>query len=192
MYETCCVIADLRHGADNTSRAPSGLDRSQPFRARRNTKMKRFTLRFAAVLLACVPGVGQNTMDGLPAFVSTEDHGDYIINLQNLDVVVQVPIRDKTTGAIPFHYALGYDSECTLSAAKWYCGYNNPTPRNLGLLGLTAMPTKVGFPYLCPDQVTNTVDMSRWVIVSSDGKTQYPLPVNDYIDSQGCWQRNLY
>jgi RHS repeat-associated protein len=153
---------------------------------------KAFSLLATCILLLVLPvsSVGQNTADGTPAFATIEHHDEYSINLQTLDVIINVPIRSKAAGAIPFNYSLGYDSECALQSNKWYCGYNNFTERT-GMLGLGVRPTKTGLPYLCPDQTTVTYNMSKWVVVSKDQTTQTPLNTFNYIDTAGCYQRNF-
>lgn len=158
--------------------------------------MKRVPFLFATLLLlfCSISSVGQNTADGTPVFASIENHDEYSINLQTLDVIINVPIRSKTAGAIPFNYSLGYDSECNIrlvqGTTKWYCGYYNFTPR-IGMLGLGVRPTKTGMSELCPDQVTVTYELSHWVVVSKDNTTQAPLPIYDYIDTAGCLNRTI-
>src|SRR5882724_812363 len=161
---------------------------------RRLRNCSLFFLTFAALLLSSAPSYAQNTADGTPAFASVENHGDYSINLQNLDVILNVPVRDKAAGAIPFQYSLNYNSECVPQfvpgGPKWDCGFEGTT-HNIGMLGLSARPTATGVPYLCPDGVTYTSNLSHWVIVSQDQKTQEPLYIYGYIDTAGCYQRTF-
>ncbi len=144
--------------------------------------------------LLSVLAFGQN--DGVPTFSTIEDHGLDSINLQNLDVLINTPVRDKA-GAMPFHYGLVGNSHCDLlpegSQKAIFCAL---TPQIVGFgnsrltvdisppVYLSATPLYNAEVY-CPDGHTLTDKASQWVIQDPDG-TSHPLPVNDYVDDVGC------
>jgi len=71
----------------------------------------------AWVCLLSVFAFGQN--DGISTFAVIEDHGVDAINLQNLDVLINPPVRGKA-GAFPFHFALVGNSNCDKKVTNAY------------------------------------------------------------------------
>ena len=143
---------------------------------------------------------GQN--NGVPTFATVEDHGIDAINLQNLDVLISPPVRDKA-GAIPFHFGLTGISNCTIiphtdAAGDTFnymaCGtspqkswaQNVPSiiSEDSGLLTATAKYT-ISTSATCSNG-TGTTKYSSWVIQDSRFGTTHALPTADYVDSAQC------
>jgi len=171
---------------------PPQLDPSNTTTVTTRIIMQRFLL--ATLLLLCsVSGVGQNTADGRAAFASVEEHGDYSINLQTLDVIINTPIHSKS-GAIPFSYSRGYNSECTLGKLyggniNWNCSPQGGFKHDG--LQFSAMPTKISEGYLCPDGITMTYDWSKWQIVTNDNSSSHPIYIYGKVDVAGCYSSTL-
>jgi hypothetical protein len=122
-----------------------------------------YQLSLSLLLLASAipPSVGQN--GGLPTFATLSSENEYeTINLQSLNVLVAVPVRQKA-GAIPFSFML-------LNNSGYWRGSNVNGPifrNNGGFSGAAAMPGPPdnGWPIgntrdpndLCPDHVTHTI-----------------------------------
>jgi RHS repeat-associated protein len=129
-----------------------------------------------------------------PTFSAVESHQIDSINMQDLSIILTVPVRDKS-GAIPFSYTLNGSSSC-LKGTYWSCGIgltSNVQWQRYALTGIgpglaggySAKPLGGSAFYLCPDGVTYTMNQSVWVIVDPFGK-QHPLPPADFVDQYGC------
>jgi len=136
---------------------------------------------------------------GTPSWVAYDKHENDSVNLQNLNVVVNVPVYSKS-GAFPFTYSISGTSFMWVNPAfgSWwpafapYYGPSAPLPNvNGGLLSQGS-----GYPpygkytssshILCPNGTTLTWKYTGWYIWTADGTKHY-LPSSDYADSVGCY-----
>jgi RHS repeat-associated protein len=151
-------------------------------------------VRFYCILLLATFAVGQS-----PTFSAIESHEVDSINLQNLTVLLSAPTISKS-GAFPFSFTLNGSSSC-IAGTSWYCGIGLLKESSVGyvlkgigtgIVGYTAMSTNaIGNFYYCPDGVTETLNLSGWVIVDNFG-IHHPLPPGDYVDEWGCTSHNSF
>jgi hypothetical protein len=150
------------------------------------------------LLLAPLMSFGQAAGDTAP-FSSVESHGFDSINLQNLTVYLNIGIRDKAAGPIPFSYSLIGNSHCGGAAAAphdIYCGIATAVPYgNVPESNLSWVPT-IEVPGFLSAQATeiHTAECSKglttlyglWVVYG-EGGTAHPLPNTDEVDTLGCY-----
>lgn len=176
---------------------------SDPPKEKEKNPMQSRTLVSAAVLLLTTLlsalAFGQN--DRVPTFSVIENHGVDAINLQNLDILINPPVRDKT-GAIPFPFAMVGNSSCDLvtngqgTDTGLFCGITlSKGFLNPGALGVTTYLTETttllftsaratSTQMTCPDG-SATTKYTNWIVYDSAG-TSHSLPVTDYVDSKQC------
>ncbi len=147
-------------------------------------QMNKLLKIFSVALLFCLPVFGQ-----VPTFTPYENHGLYSINLQNLNVVVNVPIRHKA-GALP----LSADYQRTVNTVVY-----DGVRYTIGTMAEDLIPntdiqingvlagarSSVGFSSktaaTCPADGSSTSKYSGWFYKSPDG-TSHSLPGGDLID----------
>ena len=146
------------------------------------------------VLLSSVIGFGQSGT-GNSTFSAIANYGTDSVNLQNLSVNIDAPIRSKT-GAIPFSYSLFGNSGCAMyplppsGPAYVVCGLApNKTFVNGSIADSFSYAYSVTYSVqvhvLCPDGKTYTNKYTNWIIVDPLGG-KHPLPLSDYTDSASC------
>ena len=157
---------------------------------------QRMSRIFALAALLCVAGLaGGQVNPGTPSWSAYDSHQVDTINLQNLNIVMNVPIMSKA-GAIPFSENLaGGDSYVYAAAGNMYPGIMaQPLAGTVnGVLGWTgtfAAPALTLNAVLCPNGTTYTTEYVNWYIQFADG-TQHWLPGGDYTDSAGCWKASF-
>ncbi len=146
--------------------------------------------------------VGAQVNPGTPSFSAYDSHTFDTINLQNLNIVLNVPIYSKS-GAFPFTFgATGNFYIWQAIGGYWYpsIGPNNPTligstngtlgvAINGGNIGNTAFPEFTQTAY-CSGSGQLTTMESNWFILFADG-TKHWLPPTDYTDSLGCFKASF-
>ena len=157
--------------------------------------MKRSAILVSLLVLSSIFGLAQT--DGVLPLSTIENHGLDSINLQNLNIILNVPIRAKS-GAMPFTYALQGNSNCekyTNSSNVTYavCGIttrskvNNSYNWNLtgivGKLGLSVSAQTITA-VSCNNVNGGTSIANKytnWAISEADG-TVHQLATTDEID----------
>jgi YD repeat-containing protein len=123
---------------------------------------------------------------GTPSWSAYDSHAVDSINLQNLNIVVNLPLYHKA-GAFPFQSSLNGESYTFKatdgSSSTWYNSFiistNWPTLLVPGILNAAYFTS--GVYELCPDGVHYTNTYTNWVIWTLDG-TYHWLPTTDYTD----------
>jgi hypothetical protein len=152
-----------------------------------------FVAILAAVLVTARP-VASQVSPGTPLFVAYDSHQYDTINLQNLNIILNVPVISKS-GAFPFTYSLQGDSYI---AGSWQPGILKTPIGGLvnGVLTskngrgtnslIRAIPTNQ-LTKPCPPPFTNdeTTVLSAFVLQFPDGTT-HKLPYTDSLDTFGC------
>ncbi len=168
-------------------------------------KMKtsaRFLLAMCLAIGSIFGGtsVAQNQAAGSPDFAAMENHGDYSINLQTLDVTINIPIHSRPAGHFGFSSGLLSNcSEFNNGGYKWMCGGINTSSSALYSETTSLLSAQVRWTVkmsdFCVDGVTGTTDYSGWEIVYPDG-TVYAIEPSAFIDSRGClyntWTAQTY
>jgi RHS repeat-associated protein len=147
-----------------------------------------FWLYVLISFLSCVALAGGQVNSGIPSFSAYDRHEVDTINLQNLNVLLTVPVMSKS-GALPFNYVLRGDSFMAVtngaSGPTW-----GPAPPVLtgsvnGFLGLVwEARYSVQTSATCPGG-GDTIKYSNWYVLTTDW-TYHWLPVTDYTDSAEC------
>jgi RHS repeat-associated protein len=142
----------------------------------------------ALFILCCTVTFGQVPQSVIPA-QPMENRGLYSIDLQDLSVVVNVPVRSKPGFSATFSGRLNQINDVynpTLIESQI-----SPVEVNLlsggsvnGLLGGNAV-LRSGHvsEVLCPNGTTETFEFSQWYFTDANG-TVHPLPPADYIDTE--------
>lgn len=126
---------------------------------------------------------------GTPNFGASDSHEYDTVDLQNLNVVLTVPVMSKS-GAIPFSYGLN---------ANYYI-YAVATPNAgtrlqantsglIGSPGIKVSVTNAQISTKCGNG-TATTKLTNWAVIAADG-TVHALPTSDYTDSQGCFNASF-
>ena len=126
-------------------------------------------------------------------FTAYDSHEADTINLQNLNIILNVPIFNKS-GAFPFTYGLQMDSyvHCTgtfslCGGTAWSLGFTSLVGTTNGVLpGAFAFANTHTTNVPCPDGRTITDTYSKWVIKTPDG-SGHALPATMTIDTKGCF-----
>jgi len=161
------------------------------------------------VLLSIHAGLSQTA--GAPTTSAYDTHAVDSVNLQNLNVMLNVPIISKS-GAMPLSLSLTASSGCVVNGSgtnrSTECGLlakvNNPqvfeyvwegfVPSVRNFLNANANTPVIGFNTTttvnCPSLNTFTEEYSGWWIQTND-QTQHILPPNDMVDSLGCFSSSL-
>jgi RHS repeat-associated protein len=135
----------------------------------------------------------QSPSSGILPFTTQEAHQYDTVNLGNLNISINIPVRGKV-GAIPFSYALHANSNLTRvvsSGAGWASSLvcPNPTVTHCALAGGLNIPLwgRIGFTstsVLCPGSgQTNTFDYRNWYFADGSGG-QHLFTAE--ADSAGC------
>jgi YD repeat-containing protein len=117
---------------------------------------------------------------GTPSFSAYDSHSGDTVNLQNLNVIVNVPVRSKA-GAIPFDYGYVINSYMYPSTVtpQWFAG----TDQLNG--GIAEQAVWVSYSTsnttLCPDGIHNTTEYKNWFVYTADNTFHY-LPATDFTD----------
>lgn len=134
--------------------------------------------------------VAQNEAAGSPDFAAVENHRDYSLNLQTLDVTINIPVRSRPAGH--FGFSSGLLSNCSEyynGGYKWTCGGINTSSSALYAETTSLLSAQVKWTIktkdFCVDGVTGTTDYSGWEIVYPDGTT-YAMDPSEFVDSRGC------
>ncbi len=130
---------------------------------------------------------------GAQPFTAYDSHEADTINLQNLNIILNVPIFNKS-GAFPFTYGLQMDSyvHCTgtfslCGGTAWSLGFTSLVGTTNGVLpGAFAFANTHTTNVPCPDGRTITDTYSKWVIKTPDG-SGHALPATMTIDTKGCF-----
>ena len=138
------------------------------------------------------PADGQGN-PGTPSFSAYDSHEADTINLQNLNIMLNVPVYSKS-GAFPLSFTLQansyvYQKTFLDETTSWEPGLSTPLRGSQsGLLGFSLVfssSTKTTN-VLCPDGVTRTTTYTNWIVTFADG-TKHPLPVADETDGANCF-----
>src|SRR6202035_5876479 len=162
----------------------------------RGTIATLFLFCALATFLSLARPAGAQVNPGMPSFSAYDVHTADTINLQNLNILLNVPVYSKA-GAMPINFGLQGDSYVYLNTPRnaWNPGIL-PTP----LIGtVNGMVSQTGGTWaapttytsaLCPDGVTHTTKNGNWYLQTADG-TRHWLPTSDYTDNTGsgsCYQ----
>lgn len=149
--------------------------------------VKGFCLSTLAVLslsaLYCASTAVAQVQTGTPNFSAYDNFGVDSINLQNLNVIINLPVRRKA-GAIPFNYGMANDSYMYVNSGQWWPGWPYGVPSMTpGIPNqLMSAPTYGATSLeLCPDGVHQTRLYENWYFVTIDGTYHY-IPTGDYTD----------
>jgi RHS repeat-associated protein len=151
--------------------------------------MKRVFQIFALAMLICVAGLAlAQVSPGTPSFSAYDSHTVDTINLQNLNIMLNIPVMSKS-GAFPFKYGINGNSYFYQVDHQWtpslVSGTNGLNGAASGMLGIHPIGyTTVGI-LDCPDGINTTTKYTNWYIAFADGTVHW-LPSTDYTDSKGC------
>ena len=135
-----------------------------------------------------------------PNTVAYDNHGIYSVNMQNLSIVLNVPVRSKT-GAMPFSSNLrgvlnNYGSRpngsqpatVTTSTLPWATG-SGLGAGGFGANQLLSPSVKLSatnvVKLFCSDGVTVTYNVLDWALVTADG-SPHELPSGNSVDTAKC------
>lgn len=116
-----------------------------------------------------------------------ENHGIYSINLQDMSIVINVPVRQKPGFSAAFNGSMnriGYTTSFdTMFVSPFEIGLTSGGSVN-GVLGAnTTVQSSQEYSALCPDGITTTYKFAGWYFQDANG-TVHPLPSTDYIDNE--------
>ena len=152
--------------------------------------MKKAFNAIAPFILCCAVSFGQVPAPAsvIPA-APMEKHGLYSIDLQDLSVVINIPVRSKPGFSASFSGRLNQ----VLPVYNSTLGYSQIHPVEINLLsggsvngllgGNTIVQSGTMTEELCPNGTTETYVFSNWYFTDANG-TVHPLPSTDYIDNE--------
>jgi hypothetical protein len=150
------------------------------------------TLMFA--VLCCGTMFGQYLGYGAPAIIPNqpmENHGFYSVDLQDLSIIINIPVRSKPGFSALFNGALDrVEASCDVPGLPVGC-YVQPVEVNLtsgGVVnGLISANSAFQSGYVvqatCPNGKTTTYIFENWYFTDGNG-TQHYLPSTFYVDNE--------
>ena len=140
----------------------------------------RFTV-CSVLMHVGLPLSAQNNL-GTPNFSTIEPHQYDSINLQNLNISINIPVRSKSAG-MPISYSLSSNNSLYPGAAGWFGGFH------VGLKGALESPDlfyirSTSHTDVCPDN-SPTLIKDHFSIVDQHG-TNHPVNSALLVDSRGC------
>lgn len=125
----------------------------------------------------------------LPSTVPYEDHGVFSLDLQNLTVPINLPIREKSG---PQKFSATYNGVANQFSALGGPSYLGAQANNLAVNGLVGnqvtvwYSTRVDTGVKClGSNVFNKVNLTGWYLRTADG-SQHPLPATIAMDENYC------
>jgi RHS repeat-associated protein len=143
----------------------------------------RFLMFLALTVFSWITVLAGQDNPGTPSFSAYDTHVIDTINLQNLNVVLNVPILTKA-GAFPFTFGMsGDDSYVYYTNGRFAPGilavpFTSAANGTLGATGPFVLPATTQPNSLCPGGSGTSTKYSNWYLQFADG-TKHSLPTGD-------------